>query len=84
MSGQKRSFSIAATENMEGRIQTPNEMIKLTDQSIDSKNYIKRYLTHTSTDGVKYSSLLENRVTSEECDSRAELQDFNSLMEHKQ
>jgi len=35
--------------------------IKLADQSIDSKEYIKRYLAYTETDGVQYRSLIQNR-----------------------
>ena len=63
--------------------------MKLTDQAIDSREYIKRYLDYTNRHSVRYESLMTTRQESRDelasgVDQRAILQDFNSLMEIKQ
>ena len=64
-------------------IKDDRKVIKLTDQTIDSKEYIKKYLAYTNADGIQYRSVMDNRPH-ESDDERAELQDFNSHMEHRQ
>ena len=85
-----RTFT-SKTANLNGieRATDSDGKIKLTDQSIDGKVYIKRYLDYTEDDGVQYQSLIQDRPagllneTNESCRRHEleELKSFNTLME---
>lgn len=64
-------------------------MIHLTDQSVDAKKIMGRYLNYTRQEGVQYESLVGPQQTpatetiASEKSQVAELKDFNTLMESR-